>query len=73
VRAARSAKVTSATRLVVSYLPLCQQRLHMGTKFAKWAQKYETDSQNSATHREMLDTLDEVDKQELQELVERVE
>jgi hypothetical protein len=45
----------------------------MGTKFAKWAQKYETDSQNSATHREMLDTLDEVDKQELQELVERVE
>ncbi|WP_336328626.1 antitoxin VapB family protein [Halovenus sp. HT40] len=48
-------------------------RLTSDWSLAQWAQKYETDSEESATHREMLDELDEIDKQEAKDIVERVE
>lgn len=48
-------------------------RLTSNWSLARWAQKYEMDSERSASHREMLDELDEIDKQEAKEIVERVE
>lgn len=48
-------------------------RLTADWSLAQWAQKYETDSERSASHREMLDEFDEIDKQEAKEIVERVE
>ena len=48
-------------------------RLTSDWSLAQWAEKYETDSQKSATHRELLDKLDEIDKQEAKEFVERSE
>lgn len=48
-------------------------RLTSDWSLAQWAEKYETDSEKSASHREMLDELDEIDKQEAKEIVERVE
>jgi predicted CopG family antitoxin len=48
-------------------------RLTSDWSLAQWAEKYETDAENSASHRDMLDELDEIDKQEAEEIVERVE
>jgi predicted CopG family antitoxin len=48
-------------------------RLTSDWSLAQWAEKYETDAEKSASHRELLDELDEIDKQEAKEIVERVE
>lgn len=48
-------------------------RLTSDWSLAKWAQKYETDTERSASHRDMLDDLDEIDKQEAKGIVERDE
>lgn len=48
-------------------------RLTSDWSLAQWAEKYETDSEKSASHREMLDELDEIDKQEAKTVVERIE
>lgn len=48
-------------------------RLTSDWSLAKWAQKYETDTERSASHREMLAELDEIDKQEANSIVERDE
>lgn len=48
-------------------------RLTSDWSLAQWALNYETDTERTATHRELLDELDEIDKQEAKEIVERVE
>ena len=48
-------------------------RLTTDWSLAQWAHKYETDSEKSSSHREMLAELDEIDKQEAQETIERIE
>jgi predicted CopG family antitoxin len=48
-------------------------RLTSDWSLTQWAEKYETDSEKSASHRELLDELDEIDKQEAKEIVDRVE
>ena len=48
-------------------------RLTSDWSLAQWAEKYETDSEKSASHRELLDELDKIDKQEAKEIVDCVE
>lgn len=48
-------------------------RLTSDWSLAQWAQKYETDSEKSSSHRELLAELDEIDKREAQETIERIE
>lgn len=48
-------------------------RLTSDWSLAKWAQKYETDTERSTSHREMLEELDEIDKQVAKGIVERDE
>lgn len=48
-------------------------RLTSDWSLAQWAEKYETHSESSASHRELLDELDVIDKQEAKDIVECVE
>ncbi|WP_436934858.1 antitoxin VapB family protein [Halovenus marina] len=48
-------------------------RLTSDWSLAQWAQKYETDPEQSASHRKLLDELDEIDKEAANEIVEQVE
>jgi predicted CopG family antitoxin len=48
-------------------------RLTSDWSLAQWAQKYETDTEQSASHRELLDELDEIDKEKANEIAEQIE
>jgi predicted CopG family antitoxin len=48
-------------------------RLTSDWSLAQWAQRYETDPERSASHRELLNELDEIDTEEAREIVEQIE
>lgn len=48
-------------------------RLTSNWSLAGWARKQETDPDESASHRELLDDLNEIDRQEAAEILERLE